>query len=58
MSADLPARGSSRSADDGAYSGGALYPEAVAVRFESILFERPGAGPAAGGPQQPSSSPT
>jgi hypothetical protein len=52
-SADVPGPGSSRSADDGAYAGGAPYPEAAAVRFESILFERPGAGPGAGGPGQP-----
>jgi DNA mismatch repair protein MutS len=52
MSADLPGPGSSRSVA-GAYAGEASYPEAAGARFESILFERPGAGPGAGGPQQP-----
>jgi DNA mismatch repair protein MutS len=52
MSADLPGPGSSRAADDGAHAGEAPYPEATAVRFESILFERPEAGPT-GGPEVP-----
>ena len=53
MSADLPGPGSYHSADDGADAGEASYLEAAAVRFESILFEQPGAGPGAGGPEQP-----
>jgi DNA mismatch repair protein MutS len=52
MSADLPGPGLSRSAD-GAYAGEAPYPETAAVRFESILFEQPGAGPGTVWPQQP-----
>jgi hypothetical protein len=52
MSADPPGPDSSRPAA-GAYADGAPYPEAAAVRFESILFEQPGASPGAGGPQQP-----
>lgn len=53
MSADLPGSGLSRAAGGGASAGEASYPEAAAVRFESILFERPEAGSGAGGPQVP-----
>jgi DNA mismatch repair protein MutS len=52
MPAELPAPGSSRSAD-GAYPGEASYPGATAVSFESILFEQPGTRPGTSGPQQP-----
>ncbi len=52
MSADLPGPGSSRSAG-GASADTASYPEAAAERFESILFEQPGAGPGTGGAEQP-----
>ena len=52
MMSDLPGPRSSRSAD-GACAGETSRPEAAAVRFESILFERPGAGPGTGGPQRP-----
>jgi DNA mismatch repair ATPase MutS len=45
---DLPGPGSPRSAD-GVSAGSASYPEAAAMRFESILFEQPGAGSGIGG---------
>jgi DNA mismatch repair protein MutS len=52
MTADLPGTGSPRSADDVSV-GAELHPDATAVRFESILFGQPGAGPGSGGPEQP-----
>ena len=52
MSADLPSSGSSRSVG-GASAGGAPGPETTAVRFESILFEQPDAGPGASGVEVP-----
>jgi DNA mismatch repair protein MutS len=38
---------------DGASAGVPPLPGAAATRFESILFERPGAGSGAGGPEEP-----
>jgi len=50
MTADLPESGSLRSAD-GASAGVRPHPEAAATRFESILFEQPGAGSGVGEPE-------
>jgi DNA mismatch repair protein MutS len=52
MTPDLPEPGSPPCAD-GASADLGPRPEASATRFESILFERPGAGSGVAGPEQP-----
>jgi len=52
MTPDLPEPGSPPCAD-GASADVGPRPEASATRFESILFERPGAGSGVAGPEQP-----
>jgi DNA mismatch repair protein MutS len=52
MPTDQPGPRLSRPAG-GAPAGSAPGPRAAAARFESILFGQPGAGPGAGGPQEP-----
>src|SRR5271156_1615034 len=52
MTPDLPGPGQPLAADGASADRGARL-EAVAMRFESILFEQPGAGPELGGPEEP-----
>jgi hypothetical protein len=52
MTPDLPEPGSPPCAD-GASADVGPRPEAATTRFESILFERAGAGPGVAGPEQP-----
>jgi hypothetical protein len=52
MTPDLPGPGSPLS-EDGASADAAPRAEPAAVRFESILFKQPGAGPGVGGLEEP-----